>query len=42
VTPASPCAGEDPMSAVAPIGVDASVLAGEPAAEDPAASAGPS
>jgi hypothetical protein len=42
VTPTPPCASEDPMPAAAPTGVDASVVAGEPAAEDPAASAGPS
>jgi hypothetical protein len=42
VTPAPTCAGEDPKLAVAPTGGDTSVVAGEPAVEDPAASAGPS
>ena len=41
-TSASTCAGEDPVPAVAPTGEDTSVVAGEPAAEDPAASADPS
>jgi hypothetical protein len=35
-------ASEDPVSAPAPTGEDASKVVGEPAAEDPAASAGPS
>jgi hypothetical protein len=42
VTPALTCAGEDPMSAAAPTGGDISAVAGKPAAEDPAASVGPS
>jgi hypothetical protein len=41
-TPAPTRAGEGPMSATAPTGEDASKVVGEPAAEDPAASAGPS
>jgi hypothetical protein len=41
-TPALPCAGEDLVLAAAPTGVDASVVAGEPAPEDPAATADPS
>jgi hypothetical protein len=41
VTPMPTCAGEDPVSAAAPTGGDTSVVAGELAAEDPAASAGP-
>jgi hypothetical protein len=35
-------AGEDPAPAIALTGEDASKVVGEPAAEDPAASAGPS
>ena len=35
-------ASEDPAPATAPTGEDASKVVGEPAAEDPAASAGPS
>jgi hypothetical protein len=42
VTPAPTCAGEDPVPAAAPTGGDALVVAGEPTAEDPAASVGPS
>jgi hypothetical protein len=42
VTPALTCAGEDPVPDAAPTGGDTSVVAGEPAAEDPTASAGPS
>jgi hypothetical protein len=42
VTPASPCASEDLVSVAAPTGVDASVVAGELAAEDPTAMVGPS
>jgi hypothetical protein len=42
VTPAPPCAGEDPVPAAAPTGVDASVVAGELTAKDPVASVGPS
>jgi hypothetical protein len=42
MTPAPTCAGEDPVPAAAPNGEDTSVVAGEPTAEDPAASAGPS
>jgi hypothetical protein len=42
VTPAPTCAGEDPVPAATPTGEDTSVVAGEQAAEDPAASAGPS
>jgi hypothetical protein len=42
VTSALTCAGEDPVPAAAPTGEDTSVVAGEPAAKDPAASAGPS
>jgi hypothetical protein len=41
-TPAPTGAGEDPMPATAPTGEDASKVVGEPAAEDPAASVGPS
>jgi hypothetical protein len=40
VTPAPPCAGEDPVPAIAPTGVDASMVVDEPAAEDPAATVG--
>jgi hypothetical protein len=42
VTSAPTCAGEDPVLAAAPTGGDTSMVAGEQAAEDPAASAGPS
>jgi hypothetical protein len=42
VTPASTCTGEDPVPTAAPTGGDTLVVAGEPAAEDPAASVGPS
>jgi hypothetical protein len=42
VTPAPTCAGKDPVPAAAATGGDTSVVGGEPAAEDPAASAGPS
>jgi hypothetical protein len=42
VTPASAGADEDPMPAAAPTGGDTSMVAGEPAAEDPTMSAGPS
>jgi hypothetical protein len=42
MTPASTCAGEDPVPAAAPTGEDTSVVAGEPTAEDPTVSAGPS
>jgi hypothetical protein len=42
VTPVPTCASEDPVPAAAPTGGDTSVVVGEPAAEDPAASAGPS
>jgi hypothetical protein len=42
MTPAPTCAGEDPVSAAVPTGDDTSVVAGEPTAEDPAASADPS
>jgi hypothetical protein len=42
VTPAPTCAGEDPVPAAAPTGGDTSVVAGELAAEDTAASADPS
>jgi hypothetical protein len=35
-------AGEDPVPAAAPTGGDTSIVAGEPATEDPAVSAGPS
>jgi hypothetical protein len=42
VTPVSTGAGEDPVPATAPTGEDASKVVGEPAAEDPAALAGPS
>ncbi|KAL5667371.1 hypothetical protein ACJX0J_019592, partial [Zea mays] len=42
MTPALTCAGEDPVSAAAPTGEDTSVVAGEPTAEDPSASADPS
>jgi hypothetical protein len=35
-------ASEDPTPATAPMGEDTSMVVGEPAAEDPAASAGPS
>jgi hypothetical protein len=41
-TPALTRAGGDPVPATAPTGEDASKLVGEPAAEDPAALAGPS
>jgi hypothetical protein len=41
-TPAPTGAGEGPVPATAPTGEDASKVVGEPAAEDPAASAGPS
>jgi hypothetical protein len=41
VTPAPTGAGEDPAPATALTGEDASKVVGEPAAEDPAASAGP-
>jgi hypothetical protein len=42
MTPALTCAGEDPMPVAAPTSEDTSVVAGEPTAEDPVASAGPS
>jgi hypothetical protein len=42
VTPMPTGAGEDPMPATAPTGEDTSMVVGEPAAEDPAASAWPS
>ena len=42
ITPAPTNAGEDPVPTAAPTGEDTSVVAGEPAAEDPAASVGPS
>jgi hypothetical protein len=42
VTPVPPCDGEDPVPAVASNGVDASVVAGELAVEDPVASVSPS
>jgi hypothetical protein len=42
VTPAPTCAGEDPVPTAAPTGGDTLVVVGEPAAEDPATSAGPS
>jgi hypothetical protein len=42
VTPASTGAGEDPAPATAPTGEDTSMVVGEPATEDPAASVGPS
>jgi hypothetical protein len=42
MTPALTCAGEDPMLAAAPTSEDTSVVAGEPTAEDPIASASPS
>jgi hypothetical protein len=42
VTPAPTYAGEDPVPAAAPTGGDTLVVAGEPTAEDPVASAGPS
>jgi hypothetical protein len=42
VTPAPIGAGEDPAPAPAPTGEDALKVVGEPAAEDPAATAGPS
>jgi hypothetical protein len=42
VTPATTGAGEDLVPATAPTGEDASTVVGEPAAEDPAASVGPS
>ena len=41
-TPAPTAAGEDPAPAPAPTGEDALKVVGEPAAEDPAASVGPS
>jgi hypothetical protein len=41
-TPAPTCAGEDPVPAVGPTGEDTSVVAGEPTAKDPEASADPS
>jgi hypothetical protein len=41
-TPTPTGAGEDPVPASAPTGEDASKAMGEPAAEDPAAAAGPS
>jgi hypothetical protein len=41
-TPALTGAGEDPVPATVPTGEYASKVVGEPAAEDPAASAGPS
>jgi hypothetical protein len=41
VTPALTGAGEDPTPSTALTGEDASKVVGEPAAEDPAASAGP-
>jgi hypothetical protein len=40
--PAPTRAGKDPMPTTVPTGEDASKVVGEPAAEDPAASAGPS
>jgi hypothetical protein len=42
VTPAPTGAGEDPVPTDAPTGGDTSVVAGEPTAEDPVASVGPS
>jgi hypothetical protein len=42
VTPTPTYAGEDPVPAIAPTGEDSSVVAGEPAVEDPAASVSPS
>jgi hypothetical protein len=42
VTPAPTGTSEDPMPATAPAGGDTSMVAGEPAAEDLAASVGPS
>jgi hypothetical protein len=42
VTPVPTGAGEDPVPATAAVGGDTSMVAGEPAAEDSAASAGPS
>jgi hypothetical protein len=42
VTPAPTRAGEDPAPATASTGEDTSMAVDEPAAEDPAASAGPS
>jgi hypothetical protein len=42
LTPASTGDGEDPVPAPAPMGEDASKAVVEPAAEDPAAVAGPS
>jgi hypothetical protein len=42
VTPTPTGASEDPMPATAPTGEDTSVVVGEPATEDLAASAGPS
>jgi hypothetical protein len=42
MTPAPTCAGEDPVPAAAPTDEDTSMVAGEPTAEDPATSVGPS
>jgi hypothetical protein len=42
VTPTPTGAGEDPVPATAPAGGDTSMVAGEPAAEDPVASTDPS
>ena len=42
MTPAPTCANEDPVPTAASTGEDTSVVAGEPTAEDPATSAGPS
>jgi hypothetical protein len=42
VTPAPTCAGEDHVPPAAPTGGDTSGVVGEPTAEDPAASTGPS
>ena len=42
LTPAPTGAGEDPVPCTALTGEDASKVVGEPAAEDPAVSAGPS
>jgi hypothetical protein len=42
MTPTLTCAGEDLVPAAAPTGEDTSVVVGEPAAEDPAASVSPS
>jgi hypothetical protein len=42
LTHAPTCAGEDPMPTAASTGEVTSVVAGEPSAKDPAASAGPS